>query len=35
MHQDPRMEMTGDMPFDAKRLIVGCFTPIHVMGRAD
>ena len=33
MHQDPRMEMTADMPFDAKRLIVGCFKPIHVMGR--
>ena len=33
MHRDPRMEMTGDMPFDAKRLIVGCFTPIHMMGR--
>ena len=33
MHQDPRMEMTAGMPFDAKRLIVGCFTPIHVMGR--
>ena len=33
MHQDPRMEMTDDMPFDARRLIVGCFTPIHTMGR--
>lgn len=33
MHQDPRMEMTADMPFDAKRLIVGCFIPIHTMGR--
>jgi uncharacterized protein YbaA (DUF1428 family) len=33
MHQDPRMEMTSDMPFDAKRLILGCFTPIHMMGR--
>jgi uncharacterized protein YbaA (DUF1428 family) len=33
MHQDPRMEMTAGMPFDAKRLIVGCFTPIHMMGR--
>jgi uncharacterized protein YbaA (DUF1428 family) len=35
MHQDPRMEMSGDIPFDPKRLIVGCFTPIHTMGRAD
>ena len=33
MHQDPRMEMTAGMPFDAKRLIVGCFTPIYTMGR--
>jgi uncharacterized protein YbaA (DUF1428 family) len=33
MHRDPRMAMTGDMPFDARRLIVGCFMPIHVMGR--
>ena len=29
------MEMSGDIPFDPKRLIVGCFTPIHTMGRAD
>jgi uncharacterized protein YbaA (DUF1428 family) len=35
MHQDARMEMTADMPFDAKRLIMGCFTPLHVMGRSD
>jgi uncharacterized protein YbaA (DUF1428 family) len=33
MHQDPRMEPLGEIPFDAKRLIVGCFKPIHVMGR--
>jgi uncharacterized protein YbaA (DUF1428 family) len=32
MHQDPRMEAAGEMPFDPKRLIVGCFTPIHTMG---
>src|SRR3954463_14794398 len=25
MHQDPRMEPAGEIPFDAKRLIVGCF----------
>jgi uncharacterized protein YbaA (DUF1428 family) len=35
MHRDPRMEITGDIPFDAKRMILGCFKPIHVMGRAD
>jgi len=33
MHQDPRMEITDDIPFDAKRMILGCFKPIHVMGR--
>jgi uncharacterized protein YbaA (DUF1428 family) len=32
MHQDPRMEITGDIPFDAKRMILGCFKPIYVMG---
>ena len=35
MHQDPRMEPGGEIPFDPSRLIVGCFTPIHIMGRAD
>ena len=33
MHQDPRMEITGDIPFDAKRMILGCFAPIFTMGR--
>jgi uncharacterized protein YbaA (DUF1428 family) len=33
MHQDPRMEPSGEIPFDARRLIVGCFSPIHTMGR--
>src|SRR3954468_10677774 len=32
-HQDPGMEASGEIPFDAKRLIVGCFSPIHTMGR--
>ena len=31
MHQDPRF--AAEPPFDAKRLIVGCFQPIAVMGR--
>ena len=35
MHQDPRMETPKDIPFDAKRMILGCFNPIHVMGRAN
>lgn len=33
MHADPRMENSGEPPFDAKRLILGCFSPIAVMGR--
>jgi uncharacterized protein YbaA (DUF1428 family) len=32
MHHDPRME-AGEPPFDAKRLILGCFQPIVAMGR--
>ena len=35
MHRDPRMEITGDMPFDPRRLIMGCFKPIHMMGRDE
>lgn len=34
MHQDPRMEPDGDIPFEARRLILGCFSPIVVAGRA-
>lgn len=33
MHQDPRMDELGDLPFDAKRLILGCFKPLFTMGR--
>jgi uncharacterized protein YbaA (DUF1428 family) len=33
MHQDGRFEVSGEIPFDAKRLIYGCFEPIHTMGR--
>jgi uncharacterized protein YbaA (DUF1428 family) len=32
MHQDPRMDEARP-PFDASRLILGCFQPIAVMGR--
>jgi uncharacterized protein YbaA (DUF1428 family) len=28
MHEDPRMDAIGDIPFDAKRLIFGCFAPL-------
>ena len=33
MHDDPRMDAAGAPPFDAARLILGCFTPILTMGR--
>ena len=34
MHQDDRMDTAGEPPFDARRLILGCFQPIVSMGRA-
>lgn len=34
MHQDPRMDSAGEPPFDAGRLILGCFSPLAVMGRS-
>jgi len=33
MREDERFEITGDIPFDPKRLILGCFSPIFTMGR--
>ncbi|WP_404712990.1 DUF1428 domain-containing protein [Sphingomonas sp. MMS24-J13] len=33
MHEDPRMDAAGEPPFDARRLILGCFQPIQVTGR--
>jgi uncharacterized protein YbaA (DUF1428 family) len=33
MHEDPRFEISGEIPFDPKRLILGCFAPIYTMGR--
>ena len=33
MHQDPRMDTAGEPPFDARRLILGCFEPFFLMGR--
>jgi len=35
MHEDGSLEVEGEIPFDAKRMILGCFQPIHVMGRED
>ena len=34
MHHDPRIDQ-GEPPFDPKRLILGCFQPIHTMGRRE
>jgi uncharacterized protein YbaA (DUF1428 family) len=33
MHHDQRFEISGEVPFDPKRLILGCFRPIFTMGR--
>lgn len=34
MHEDPRMDAAGTPPFDAKRLILGCFSPLVSVGRS-
>jgi uncharacterized protein YbaA (DUF1428 family) len=34
MHEDPRMDSASEPPFDAKRLILGCFQPLATMGRS-
>lgn len=34
MHNDVRLTAAGEIPFDPKRLILGCFEPIFTMGRA-
>ena len=33
MHSDGSLEVEGEVPFDASRMILGCFAPISVMGR--
>jgi uncharacterized protein YbaA (DUF1428 family) len=33
MHDDNALDGSGEPPFDAKRLILGCFEPIFSMGR--
>ena len=33
MRDDERFDLAGDIPFDPKRLILGCFRPIFTMGR--
>lgn len=34
MHEEGRLESSTEPPFDAKRLILGCFQPLFSMGRA-
>jgi uncharacterized protein YbaA (DUF1428 family) len=33
MHEDPRLDNSGEPPFDNRRLIMGCFAPVFSMGR--
>ena len=33
MREDKRFEVAGEIPFDPRRLILGCFKPIYTMGR--
>lgn len=33
MHADGVLEVSGEIPFDATRLILGCFAPICTSGR--
>ena len=34
MRADGVLDTSEEMPFDARRLIMGCFRPISTMGRA-
>jgi uncharacterized protein YbaA (DUF1428 family) len=33
LHKSGRLDASGEPPFDAKRLIVGCFDPVFTLGR--
>ncbi|MEI9993871.1 MAG: DUF1428 domain-containing protein [Rhizomicrobium sp.] len=33
MHEDGVLDTAGEPPFDARRLIAGCFAPVFSMGR--
>jgi uncharacterized protein YbaA (DUF1428 family) len=35
MHEDGVLDSAGEPPFDAKRLILGCFEPIFSMRRGE
>lgn len=34
MRDDKRFDVVGELPFDPKRLIIGCFKPVFTMGRS-
>ena len=33
MHESGALDVEGEIPFDASRMILGCFAPMAVMGR--
>jgi uncharacterized protein YbaA (DUF1428 family) len=33
MHDDGALDVAGEIPFDANRMILGCFKPLSTMGR--
>jgi uncharacterized protein YbaA (DUF1428 family) len=33
MRDDNRLQPSGEIPFDPRRLILGCFRPLYTMGR--
>lgn len=35
MHAEGALDFDGEIPFDATRMILGCFAPISTMGRGD
>jgi uncharacterized protein YbaA (DUF1428 family) len=35
LHESGRLDSGGAPPFDAKRLVVGCFEPIFTFGRGE
>jgi len=33
MHEEGALDVSGEIPFDASRMILGCFAPLSIMGR--
>ena len=33
LHEDPRLDNSGEPPFDARRLVLGCFETMFTFGR--